>query len=86
MENNHTKYKLEIDKLSPKSGDIITVKFPRDMCYQEMQAILGYLSEISEEIGCPIVGVIHGITLDITPEKEMNKFGWYKKTKNNLLN
>lgn len=71
--------RVAFQKLEPSEGDVIAITMPVDMAYEQVLATVTYLQEIAVEFGCSIVILSQGADVQILPEEEMNKLGWYRK-------
>lgn len=73
----YKKAPVAFQKLSPKKGDIILIRFPDDIDPAQMALAAG---EIQEHIPDNIIVLClrQGVSVSKLPEAQMNKHGWYK--------
>jgi len=64
--------------LSPKEGDTITVSFPKDMALEQINTVVAYLSQLSEEFECTVMILGQGVEVNILSEEDMAARGWVR--------
>lgn len=68
-----------INKDNIKDNSIIVMKFHNDG-YEDFKKVANQIGEtIKDKKGCFIIFLHDSQNIDVIPEEEMNKFGWYKK-------
>lgn len=82
QEKFYTQAKVAFLKLEPKEGDVIAITLPVDMAYEQVLSTVTYLQDVADEFGCNVVILSQGADVQIIPEEEMNKLGWYRKPRN----
>ena len=77
----YDKASIAFKKLSPKSGDIITVSVPPDTDPRQVQMIEIMLKEAVDDAlpnGCNVLLLSQGVELQHFSKNEMARLGWYK--------
>lgn len=75
----YDKARLAFQKLSPKSGDLIFIKFPDDIAHEQMSLFArGLQQHIPKDV--LVMCAHHGAEIEQISEEQMNRMGWYRKT------
>lgn len=69
---------IAFQKLSPKQGDVILVRMPDDVAYEQMYAVAQMLTPLKEKFGCDVVMTTDAIDVEMFTENAMNELGWYR--------
>lgn len=76
-DNNLKTISLALTKLSPKSGEVIVIKFPRDVSSEYMSEFASSLNS-ALPIGVVAMCAYEDIDINKFSEDEMNVLGWYR--------
>ena len=75
---------IEIEKMSPKEGDILLVKLPKDMHTDIAHQVRMALGPIEDRFDHKFKFIIMSKEMDIShlTVDEMNRLGWFRKETN----
>ena len=78
----HETARIAIEKLSPKSGDIVVITFPNDILREQMKQFAKDLNENLKETGNDDIVVMcmkGGMQASVITEKYLNEAGYFRR-------
>lgn len=73
----------KIKKLAPQDGDVIVIKIPKSSNLHTVRQAEKLMDKLSSNFNnLQTICIEENINLELVPEKEMNRIGWYRKEKN----
>lgn len=66
------------EKLSPTKNDVIHVRMPGDLDYDQMSLFAEQFQGIAAETGCCIIFTTDRVDIEVFNETEMNEQGWFR--------
>lgn len=76
----YSKAQLAFQKLEPSPGDVIVIKFPDDMAWEQMNLFgQGLKQHIAR--GVTVLCTYSGIEVEKFNEFQMKRFGWVREKK-----
>lgn len=80
---NKNNLENKIKKLAPQDGDIIVIKIPKSSTNETIRQIMQTMDKLSSNFNnLQTICIEENINLELIPEKEMNRIGWYRKGSN----